>query len=96
MAKHKRKSHKKTRRARRSSGGSCQGTPVKCSIKEGDGKVVLYCGKMRPILLKAGKGGRFVPVKRGGKGGAIPKSTRKMLIAASTTIPEAGEYQSDY
>jgi len=76
MAKHKRKSHRRsskktTRRARH-----CPpGTPVQCKIKEGNGTPVLYCGKMRPIELRAGKGGRFAAVGRKGtkKGPRAPK-----------------------
>lgn len=59
----KRSTKKTTRRAKRT-GGGCKGTVIKCVIKEGDGKPVLYCGKMRPILLKAGRNGNFTPITK--------------------------------
>jgi len=88
MAKHKRKSGKRktTHRAKRS-GGACRGTPVKCVIKEGDGKPVLYCGKMRPILLKAGRNGSFTPIFK-----ARPKKAKHSAI----TDPMAYEINADY
>ncbi len=89
MAKH-RKSRKHTKRThRRRSASSCAGTPIRCKVKQGNGEIVLDCGMHRPILLKAGRGGKLAPMlnPRTAARRAGERAARKQKKMIDTLMP---------